>query len=102
MINSYPNMVIKIETHSDSRGDYKYNLNLSKKRAESIYNYLISNHITANRILSYTGFGESKPLNNCGDGMDCSEDEYKVNRRSNFIIMPPLTTTSATSQNLRR
>ncbi|MFL1895487.1 OmpA family protein [Aquimarina sp. 2-A2] len=102
MINSYPNMVIKIETHSDSRGDYKYNLNLSKKRAESIYNYLISNHITANRILSYTGFGESKPLNNCGDGMDCSEDEYKVNRRSNFIIMPPLTTTTATSQNLRR
>ncbi|WP_378188072.1 OmpA family protein [Aquimarina sp. W85] len=87
MINTYPEMIIKVETHSDSRGDDTYNLILSKKRAESIYTYLISQNIAKDRILSHTGFGESKPLNNCKDGQNCSEDEYKINRRSNFIIV---------------
>ncbi len=87
MTNDYPEMVIKIETHSDSRGGENYNLDLSQKRAESIYNYLLSKNISKNRILSYVGFGESRPVNNCKDGEDCSEDEYQKNRRSSFVIM---------------
>lgn len=87
MNNDYPNMVIKIETHSDSRGEENYNLTLSQKRAESIYNYLISKNISKNRILSYVGFGETRPVNNCKDGEDCSEDQYQKNRRSSFVIM---------------
>ncbi|MEW7281174.1 OmpA family protein [Aquimarina sp. 2201CG1-2-11] len=87
MNEEYPNMVIKIETHSDSRGGKNYNLALSQKRAESIYNYLLSKNISKNRILSYIGFGESRPVNNCKDGEDCSEDQYKKNRRSSFVIM---------------
>ncbi len=87
MIEDYPNMVIKIETHSDSRGDEDYNLDLSHKRAESIYNYLLSKNISKNRVLSYRGFGESKPVNECKDGKDCSEDQYQKNRRSSFVIM---------------
>ncbi|WP_024769336.1 OmpA family protein [Aquimarina macrocephali] len=87
MNNDYPNMVIKIETHSDSRGGENYNLTLSQKRAESIYNYLLSKNISKNRILSYVGFGETRPVNNCKDGEDCSEDQYQKNRRSSFVIM---------------
>jgi len=87
MIKDYPDMIIKIETHSDSRGDENYNLDLSQKRARSIYNYLLSKDISKNRILSYIGFGESKPVNNCKDGQDCSEDQYQKNRRSSFVIM---------------
>ncbi|MBL0683037.1 OmpA family protein [Aquimarina mytili] len=87
MNEDYPDMVIKIETHSDSRGDEDYNLELSQKRAESIYNYLLSKNISKNRILSYIGFGESKPVNECKDGKDCSEDQYQKNRRSSFVIM---------------
>ena len=62
MNNEYPDMIIKIETHSDSRGNEYYNLLLSQKRAESIYNYLTSNDIPKSRILSYIGFGETKPV----------------------------------------
>ncbi|MDY8135766.1 OmpA family protein [Aquimarina sp. 2201CG5-10] len=87
MSQDYPKMVIKIETHSDSRGNHDYNLSLSQKRAESIYQYLISKDISKNRILSYVGFGETKPVNDCLDGQDCSEDEYRKNRRSSFVIM---------------
>ena len=87
MLEKYPNMIIKIETHSDSRGDTRYNLTLSQKRAESIYKYLISKDISKNRILSYVGFGETKPVNKCKDGENCSEEEYRKNRRSSFVIM---------------
>ncbi|WP_025742083.1 OmpA family protein [Aquimarina pacifica] len=87
MNEEYPNMVIKIETHSDSRGEETYNLSLSQKRARSIYNYLISKDISKNRILSYVGFGESRPVNNCKDGENCSEGQYQKNRRSSFVIM---------------
>jgi len=87
MKTDYPNMIIKVETHSDSRGNHDYNLDLSQKRAESIFRYLVSQNISENRILSYQGFGETRPVNNCLDGQDCKEDEYKENRRSNFVIM---------------
>ena len=87
MTDDHPEMIIKIETHSDSRGNEYYNLLLSQKRAESIYNYLIEKNISKNRILSYVGFGESKPVNNCGDNTNCSEEEYRKNRRSHFVIM---------------
>ena len=87
MLNDYPDMIIRIETHSDSRGEKLYNLELSQKRAESIYQYLISKNISENRILSYKGYGESRPINNCKDGEDCSEEEYQLNRRSSFVIM---------------
>ncbi len=87
MNNDYPDMIIKIETHSDSRGNHDYNLDLSQKRAASIYKYLVSQNISENRILSYVGFGETRPVNNCLDGQNCEEDEYRKNRRSNFVIM---------------
>ncbi len=87
MTEEYPDMVIKIETHSDSRGNHDYNLDLSQKRAASIYNYLVSKNISENRILSYVGFGETRPVNDCLDGQDCDEEEYQKNRRSNFVIM---------------
>ncbi|MHA7057175.1 OmpA family protein [Aquimarina sp. M1] len=87
MKERYPDMIIKIETHSDSRGNHDYNLDLSQKRAESIFRYLVSQEISENRILSYQGFGETRPVNDCLDGQDCEEDEYRKNRRSNFVIM---------------
>ncbi len=87
MNEDYPDMIIKIETHSDSRGNEDYNMVLSQKRAESIYDYLLSKNIPKNRILSYVGFGETKPVNECKDGKDCSEDQYQKNRRSSFVIM---------------
>ena len=86
MTQEYPDMVIKIETHSDSRGNNDYNMTLSQKRAESIYKYLVSQNISQNRILSYQGFGETRPINNCLDGSNCDEEEYRKNRRSNFVI----------------
>ena len=45
--------------------------------------YIISKKIESTRIKP-VGMGESKPLNSCADGASCIEDEYKMNRRTEF------------------
>lgn len=82
-----PTMVIKIESHTDAIGDAAYNKYLSGKRAVSTRDYIISQGIDASRIESAIGYGEEKLLNDCEDGIRCSVEEHRQNRRSEFIIV---------------
>lgn len=87
VMNEYPSMVIKIESHTDSRGKRTYNKYLSNKRAKSTRAYIISKGISANRIASAIGFGEEKLLNECDGTVKCTEKAHFRNRRSEFIIV---------------
>jgi len=87
VMTKYPNMVIKIESHTDSRGSAVYNDYLSNKRAKSTRDYIISKNINADRIESAVGHGEQKLLNECNGNMGCAENQHYVNRRSEFIIV---------------
>ncbi|MFD2788209.1 OmpA family protein [Arenibacter sp. H213] len=80
-------MVIKIESHTDSRGPAVYNKYLSDKRAKSSRNYLISKGISKDRIESAIGYGEEQLLNECKDGIRCNRQKHELNRRSEFIIV---------------
>ena len=86
VMNKYKDMIIHIESHTDSRGTAKYNERLSSRRAASTYNYFIEQKIAPERITSYKGYGEYKLTNNCGDGIKCSDDEHQANRRTEFVI----------------
>lgn len=86
VMNKYKNMVIHIESHTDSRGTAKYNERLSSRRAAATYNYFIEKNIAPERITSYKGYGEYKLTNNCGDGVICDEDQHQANRRTEFVI----------------
>ena len=83
IMKKYPNMEIKIESHTDHRGTATYNLELSNRRAASTKEYVISQGIESVRLTS-EGFGKTKPLVDCGT--NCSEEENSKNRRSEFII----------------
>ncbi len=85
VLKEYPTMKIDIRSHTDSRQSHKYNQELSDKRANSTLEWLVSNGIDRSR-LSGKGFGESNLLNNCKDGVSCSEEEHQQNRRSEFIV----------------
>lgn len=62
----YPGTKVEIVGYTDTKGDAKYNLNLSNRRANSLKKYLVSN-FTFNKIsFSYTGKGESEPI--CSEG----------------------------------
>lgn len=86
-MDKFPNLKIKIESHTDSRGSDSYNLKLSDNRAKSTMEYLISKGIDPSRIESAIGYGETKPKNKCTNGAKCTEDEFFVNRRSDFIVI---------------
>lgn len=87
MMNQYPNMVINIESHTDSRSPDDYNLELSDRRAKEARDYIVAQGISAERILSAIGYGETQTVNNCKNGVPCSEAQHQLNRRSEFIII---------------
>mgnify|MGYP001059059639 FL=1 len=84
VMNKYPEMVIAVGAHTDSRATDAYNLSLSEARAQSTVQYIISKGISGKRI-SGKGYGESQPKVSCGD--TCSEAEHQLNRRSEFTIV---------------
>jgi outer membrane protein OmpA-like peptidoglycan-associated protein len=74
-------MIISINGYTDNVGELDYNKKLSRERALSVYNKLISYGITENR-LQYKGYGEENPKN------DNSSDELReLNRRTEFLII---------------
>ncbi|GAB5564040.1 MAG: OmpA family protein [Winogradskyella sp.] len=87
VLRKHPTMVIKIESHTDCRGTKRYNRKLSDRRAKSTREYIISRGIEASRIESAIGYGEDQLLNECADGVKCTEEEHQLNRRSYFYIV---------------
>ena len=86
LMSQQPSIEIRIESHTDSRADDDYNMELSQRRARSTSDYLIRQGISRSRILSAQGFGETQLLNNCFNGEKCDEVQHQINRRSEFII----------------
>lgn len=87
IMRKFPNIRIKIESHTDARGKDAYNLKLSDNRAKSTRDYIVSQDIDASRIESAIGYGESRLVNKCKNGVKCTEEEHLLNRRSDFIII---------------
>ncbi len=56
-----PDSIIKIVGYTDDLGGDNYNLLLSKKRAVSVKNYLVSQGVDANRIITF-GMGKENPI----------------------------------------
>jgi outer membrane protein OmpA-like peptidoglycan-associated protein len=81
-----PTIRIELGSHTDSRGSDQYNLTLSQKRSESAVAYIIKNGILKSRIIA-KGYGETKLLNRCKNGVACTDQEHRVNRRTEFKII---------------
>ncbi len=84
-MRQYPELIIHIESHTDSRGNDSYNERLSEKRAQSTLEWLVTKGINRSR-LSAKGYGEYQLTNQCTNGIECTEEEHQLNRRSMFII----------------
>ncbi len=85
IMQKYPEMRVEIGAHTDSRGSDTYNQKLSERRAQATREYVISKGIDYSRLTA-KGYGESDPINNCEE-MNCSEEQYDENRRSEFTII---------------
>ncbi len=81
-----PGLVIELASHTDSRAEAPYNLELSKKRANSCVSYLVNKGIDSSRLVPM-GYGEQFLVNDCKDGVDCSEAEHQANRRTTIKFL---------------
>lgn len=82
-LNENKNLHIRLSGHTDFIGDDAYNLTLSRNRARSVADYLISKGIDTRRIITY-GFGKVRPL------IDEQTDEArKINRRVEIRFVIP-------------
>jgi peptidoglycan-associated lipoprotein len=86
ILKQNPGVAVEIASHTDSRSDSAYNFTLSQKRAQTCVDYLIGRGISKDRLAA-VGYGESRPVNNCTDGVPCTEEQHQQNRRTSFRII---------------
>ena len=86
IIKDNPSLRIKITSHTDSRGESKYNQWLSQRRVDSTNKYLLLTGVDDSN-LSTEAFGETMLLNECDDTTYCPEEKHQINRRSEFVVL---------------
>ena len=86
LMNKYPKMVIESASHTDSKGPDGYNIWLSDRRAKRTVDYILDNGIDARRITG-KGYGETQLINQCHEGVECTEAQHAKNRRTEFVII---------------
>lgn len=84
------NPLIKVElsSHTDSRESDEYNQRLSQNRANAAVDYIVSQGISRDRLKG-VGYGEKRLLNRCKDGVNCTEAEHQINRRTEMKVICP-------------
>ena len=81
-LQKYPNSLVDVMGHTDSTGSDSYNLDLSRRRAESVANYLVSRGTSRARIATI-GYGEQYPVAD-----NTTEQGRALNRRVEIRITP--------------
>ena len=83
-----PKVNVELSSHTDSRASDDYNKTLSQNRANSAVEFLISKGINESRLKAI-GYGETKLLNQCSNGIDCTESQHQINRRTEMKVICP-------------
>lgn len=78
-------IIVTFASHTDSKGKDSYNLKLSENRSKSAVKYLIKKGIPKERIKA-VGYGETKLVNKCANGVDCTPEEHAANRRTEIFL----------------
>ncbi len=81
-LQKYPNSLVDVMGHTDSTGSDAYNLDLSRRRADSVANYLTSRGVARARIETI-GYGEQYPIAD-----NATESGRAQNRRVEIRITP--------------
>ncbi|NGM60959.1 OmpA family protein [Sphingobacterium sp. SGG-5] len=81
-----PTLKIELSSHTDSRGSHRYNESLSQRRAQAAVDYLVTRGIARDRMVA-KGYGETRLVNKCADGVPCSVTEHQANRRTEIEVL---------------
>jgi len=86
VLKDNPTLLIEIGSHTDSNGKDSFNQKLSEKRAKSVVDYLVKNGVDKLSLIS-KGYGETKLVNGCKNGVDCSDRKHAKNRRTELKVI---------------
>jgi outer membrane protein OmpA-like peptidoglycan-associated protein len=86
LMEANPAYHFQVAAYADSRGPSKYNLLLSQKRSQRVVDYLVTQGLASAR-LEAIGYGESKLVNECSDGVYCTEEKHAQNRRADIALI---------------
>jgi outer membrane protein OmpA-like peptidoglycan-associated protein/tetratricopeptide (TPR) repeat protein len=86
MMRRNSKMRIELRAHTDSRAESDFNQKISEGRAKASAEYLFKRGISRSRV-EYHGYGETMPVNQCTDGVECSEEQHAQNRRTEIKIL---------------
>lgn len=82
VIKAYPKAKVQIEGHTDDVGDNSYNLELSKKRADTVLTYLVKNFGIEAKRLTAIGYGETQPI-----ASNHTTEGRQKNRRVDIVLL---------------
>lgn len=82
----FPELGVKINAHSDSKGMEQMNLDVSLQKAKQARKYLVEKGMKAS-VIEVGAWGEEFLLNACFDESECSEKEHLENRRLELIFV---------------
>ncbi len=87
IVSQFPQLQLRIESHTDSRGGSSTNFRISQSRADAIKRYLQENGVSSSNILFTVGYGEDKIINQCKNGVYCLDFLHRQNERQLIVIL---------------
>jgi outer membrane protein OmpA-like peptidoglycan-associated protein len=81
-----PDIKLEISSHTDAQGPAEFNERLSERRARAVVSWLAAKGIPRDRLVA-RGYGETRLVNECADGVECSEEQHQLNRRTEFRVL---------------
>lgn len=87
LLKNNPSIIVELGSHTDSRGTDDYNLRLSQMRAQSAVDYITTSGKIPISQLKAKGYGETKLVNKCANGLPCSEEQHLQNRRTELKVL---------------
>ena len=86
LMENNPSLIVELRSHTDCRGDSKFNRKLSLKRANAAVKYILAHSNIDEYRIKGVGMGESTPVKKCKDCKTCSDRVLAMNRRTELVI----------------
>ena len=87
VLKNNPSLMVELGSHTDSQGNDDSNYALSSKRAQAAVDYILDNSNIRKGRVQARGYGESKLVNGCKNGVKCSDRKHQQNRRTELKIL---------------
>lgn len=87
IVVNFPEIQLKVESHTNSRGSDAKNLSLSQDRANAVRKYLLNKGVSTENVPEYIGYGENLVINQCKNGVYCLEFLHNQNDRTLITVL---------------